>query len=297
MMRLYNVQHPFYCGIHLHARTMHLCILDQAGNAVFNKNLPCRPESLLRAIEPYRENLVVGVECMFAWYWVADLCVEQNITFVLGHALYMTAIHGGKTKNDRIDAGKLARLLRGGTFPIAYASPKGMRETRDLLRRRTYLVRKRAELLTHLQILNAQYNLAPVPKKLSFAANRLEMNVAERFADLPNAAQGRSVRRGSFLERRGGAKRYGPLFSVSQGGGACRGLIVAKHGRGCVWPRCSTWSASRRRDAGPGSCVANAQCISRARRRAARSRLTWPTAGDFDLDYVFGAALALQPRL
>jgi len=58
-----------------------------------------------------------------------------------------------------------------------------MRETRDLLRRRTYLVRKRAELLTHLQILNAQYNLAPFPKKLSFAANRTEMNVAERFAD------------------------------------------------------------------------------------------------------------------
>jgi transposase len=95
----------------------------------------------------------------------------------------MKAIHGGKAKNDRIDAGKIARLLKGGNFPIAYAYPKGMRETRDLLRRRTYLVRKRAELLTHLQILNAQYNLAPFPKKLSFAANRAEMQVAERFAD------------------------------------------------------------------------------------------------------------------
>src|SRR5437868_12404761 len=59
-----------------------------------------------------------------------------------------------------------------------------MRETRDLLRRRTYLVRKRAELMTHLQILNAQYNLAPFPKKLSFAANRAAMNVAQRFADV-----------------------------------------------------------------------------------------------------------------
>jgi transposase len=58
-----------------------------------------------------------------------------------------------------------------------------MRETRDLLRRRTYLVRQRAALLTHLQILNAQYNLAPFPKKLAYAANRTEMNVAERFTD------------------------------------------------------------------------------------------------------------------
>src|SRR5881227_662244 len=96
----------------------------------------------------------------------------------------MKAIHGGKAKNDRMDAGKTARLLKGGTFPIAYAYPKGMRETRDLLRRRTYLVRKRAELMTHLQILNAQFNLAPFPKKLSFAANRTEMDIAARFPEL-----------------------------------------------------------------------------------------------------------------
>jgi transposase len=162
---------------------MHVCIVDQAGHTVFDKGVPSRPEALLRAIQPYRDNLVIGAECMFAWYWVADLCVEQAIPFVLGHALYLKAIHGGKAKNDRIDAGTIARLLRGGTFPLAYAYPKGMRETRDLMRRRTDLVRKRAELLTHLQILNAQYNLAPFPKKRAFAANRVEMNVAERFAD------------------------------------------------------------------------------------------------------------------
>ena len=182
-MRFYNGQHPFYGGIDLHARSMHLCILDQAGAVVFDRNLPCRPETFLRAVAPFRDGLIVGVECMFAWYWVADLCQHEGIAFVLGHALYMKAIHGGKAKNDKIDAGKIARLLRGGTFPLAYAYPKGMRETRDLLRRRTYLVRKRAELLTHVQILNAQYNLAPFPKKLSFAANRVEMNIAARFAD------------------------------------------------------------------------------------------------------------------
>ena len=76
----------------------------------------------------------------------------------------MKAIHGGKAKNDKIDAGKIARLLRGGNFPIAYVYPKGMRETRDLLRRRTFLVRKRAELFTHMQITNSQYNLPPSPR-------------------------------------------------------------------------------------------------------------------------------------
>jgi transposase len=56
-----------------------------------------------------------------------------------------------------------------------------MRETRDLLRRRMYLVHKRAELITHLEILNAQNNLPPFGKKLGYAANRAELNIAERF--------------------------------------------------------------------------------------------------------------------
>jgi transposase len=158
-------------------------VLDHKGKTVFEKDLPADPDEFLLAIKPFRKNIVIGCECMFAWYWLADRCHAQHIDFVLGHALYMKAIHGGKAKNDRIDAGKIARLLRGGTFPLAYAYPKGMRETRDLLRRRTYLVRKRAELMTHLQILNSQYNLAPFAKKLSFAANRAEMNIAQRFAD------------------------------------------------------------------------------------------------------------------
>src|SRR5262249_16797022 len=68
-------------------------------------------------------------------------------------------------------------------FPLACAYPRGMRETRDLLRRRTWLVRQRAGLMTHLQILNAQYNLPPFPKKLSYVCHRAEVDVPGRFAD------------------------------------------------------------------------------------------------------------------
>jgi transposase len=182
-MRFYNQQHQFYCGIDLHARTMHVCILSHEGTIVFDKNLPCHFDALREGIAPFRHDLIIGVECMFGWYWLADRCAEQHIPFVLGHALYMKLIHGAKTKNDRIDANKIARLLKGGNFPLAYAYPKGMRETRDLLRRRMYLVHKRAELITHLEILNAQNNLPPFGKKLRYAANRAELKVAKRFDD------------------------------------------------------------------------------------------------------------------
>ena len=180
-MRFYTKQHLFYCGIDLHARTMYLCILDRDGEIVLHRNMKAAPEPFLKAIAPYREDLVVCVECIFTWYWLADLCAQAGIPFVLGHALYMKAIHGGKAKNDTIDAQKIAVLLRGGMLPQAYVYPANMRATRDLLRRRMYLTRKRAELLAHIQNTNSQYNLPEIGKKLADKANRA--GVAERFPD------------------------------------------------------------------------------------------------------------------
>lgn len=180
-MRFYTKQHKFYCGIDLHARTMYLCILNQEGEILVHRNMPAGPEPFLKTIAPYRENLVVCVECIFTWYWLADLCVREGIPFVLGHALYMKAIHGGKAKNDKIDAQKIAVLLRGGMLPQAYVYPAAMRATRDLLRRRMHLTRKRAELLAHIQNTNSQYNLPEIGKKLAYKANR--EGVAERFPD------------------------------------------------------------------------------------------------------------------
>jgi transposase len=180
-MRFYTQQHKFYCGIDLHARTMYLCVLNQAGEILLHRNMKAVPEPFLKAIAPDREDLVVCVECIFTWYWLADLCAQEGLPFVLGHALYMKAIHGGKAQNDKIDAHKIAVLLRGGMLPQAYVYPAEMRATRDLLRRRMHLMRKRAELLAHVQHTNSQYHLPEIGKKLAYKANRA--GVAERFPE------------------------------------------------------------------------------------------------------------------
>lgn len=171
-MRFYTKQHQFYCGIDLHARTLYLCGLNQDGEIVLHRNMKAAPAPFLQAIAPYREGLVVCGECLFTWYWLADLCTQEGIPFVLGHALYMKASHGGKAKNDKIDAHKIAVLLRGGMLPQAYVYPAEMRATRDLLRRRMHLMRKRAELLAHIQNTTSQDNLPEIGQKLAYKANR-----------------------------------------------------------------------------------------------------------------------------
>jgi transposase len=180
-MRFYTKEHRYYCGIDLHARSMYTCIIDQSGEIVFHRDLRTESAGFLSAIAPYREDIVVSVECVFTWYWLADLCAREDIPFVLGHALYMKAIHGGKSKNDRIDSRKIAGLLRAGMIPMSYVYPAEMRATRDLLRRRNHFVRKRADLLAHIQNTNSQYNLPEFGRKISRKVNR--EGVLEHFPD------------------------------------------------------------------------------------------------------------------
>ena len=171
-MRFYNRQHRHDCGIDLHVKTMYVCILDATGQVLVHRNVKSTPEAFLEVIGPYREDLVVAAECRFTWYGVADVCAAEAIPFVLGHALAMKAIHGGKAKNDKIDSRKIAGLLRGGLLPQAYVYPAEMRATRDLIRRRLHLVRKRGQLLAHIQNTRAQYQVPEFGRRLAYPANR-----------------------------------------------------------------------------------------------------------------------------
>jgi len=181
-MRFYLEHHRFYCGIDLHKSRMYVCIIEAEGKVLFHRNVKAHAESFLNVIALYqKQDLVVAVEATFNWYWLADLCADLGIKFVLGHALAMKAIHGGKTKNDKLDSEKIARLLRGGNFPQAYVYPRELRSMRDLLRRRMCFVRRRAKLLTHIRHVNSQHNCSPLPANLLTIKTRQQLRV--RFPD------------------------------------------------------------------------------------------------------------------
>lgn len=189
-MNFYTHPHKQYCGIDLHARSMYVCILDQSGTSLVHKHRHATPDDFLRVSAPYREELVVAVECLFTWYGLADRCAQEGSAFVLGHALSMQALQGGKAKNDKLAAPKIAVLLRGGMFPQASVYPPALRATRDLRRRRGHLMRKRAEVVAHIQNTNRPSNLPEFGKRLAYKAHR--EGVAEHCPD-PRVRQSMEV--------------------------------------------------------------------------------------------------------
>lgn len=159
-MRYYQCKHPFVCGVDIHSKMIYLCIIDKNKNILLHRPVKNKDTATLTNILlPYKDKIVVSAESCFPYYWLADFCKELGIEFQLGHALYMKHIHGGKAKNDRIDSEKIAMLTINQMLPEAYVYPKEKRHLRDLLRRRLYFVRKRAEIKAHVQIQAYQANI------------------------------------------------------------------------------------------------------------------------------------------
>jgi transposase len=161
-MKYYTSTTEYNCGIDLHARQMYVCLMDRQGKKLVHTNVKDNDFNFfLKLVTPYQHSLTVCCECMFGWYWLADACQAAGLSFVLAHALYLKAIHGGKNKNDRIDSEKLAHLLRSNFIPPAYVYPADKRPLRALLRQRIFYVWRRSELLARIHSHQLAYNRIP----------------------------------------------------------------------------------------------------------------------------------------
>ncbi len=164
-MKFYTSTTRYHCGIDLHSRQMYVCVMDSQGNKLLHMNIKNNDFAFfLKKISPWRHDMTVCCECLFCWYWLADACEEAGLEFVLAHALYLKAIHGGKNKNDRIDSEKLAHLLRSNLIPPSYVYPAEKRPVRALLRQRTSYVWQRVELLQRISTMQLSRNQTPVSK-------------------------------------------------------------------------------------------------------------------------------------
>src|SRR6476646_3106706 len=163
VMKYYTSTTQFNCGIDLHARQMYVCLMDRDGTKRVHTNVKNNDFNFfLKLVAPYRQDLTVCCECMFGWDWLADAWEKAGLHFVLAHALYLRAIHGGKNKNDRVDSEKLAHLLRTNLIPPAYVYPARLRPLRALLRQRLFYVWRRAELLARIASHQLAHNRAPI---------------------------------------------------------------------------------------------------------------------------------------
>ncbi len=135
-----------YCGIDLGSSKTQVCIIDDDERVLTNTKVSSDIGSVLTVLQEYSpDNVKIVAESTFNWDWLVDGLRDQGYSIILAHTLGMHAITYAKVKTDRRDARTLAKLLRGGMIPEAYACPKEIRDVRDILRSRWNLVADRAK--------------------------------------------------------------------------------------------------------------------------------------------------------
>lgn len=143
-----------YAGIDLHATNSVLVVIDEADRVLYQKRLRNDLPLILAALEPYRSSVQgVVVESTYNWYWLVDGLMDAGYRVHLAHAPALLQYSGLKHADDQHDAQWLAHLLRLGRLPTGYIYPKAARAVRDLLRKRSQLVRHKTMVVLSVQSL------------------------------------------------------------------------------------------------------------------------------------------------
>lgn len=141
-----------YCGIDLHSTNNYSAILDEELTRIAGRRLGNNLEEVLKMLAPYQEDVVgIAIESTFNWYWLVDGLMDAGYRVHLVNTSKVKQYDGLKYSDDRHDARWLARLLALGILPEGYIYPKEDRPLRDLLRRRSFLVKKKAAFLTSMR--------------------------------------------------------------------------------------------------------------------------------------------------
>lgn len=148
-----------YTGFDLHSTNNYLAIIDKNGKRVFKKKLPNDPEKILDTLRPYKTDIVgIVVESTYNWYWLVDMLMAEGYKVHLANPAEIQKYSGLKYADDQHDAFWLSEMLRLGILPEGYIYPKEDRPIRDLLRKRSHLVRLRTSLIISLQNIISRNN-------------------------------------------------------------------------------------------------------------------------------------------
>lgn len=175
-----------YIGMDLHSNNSMGVIVDAKDRVVDKARLPNRIKVVLDWLAPYRKEVVgVVVESTYNWYWLVDGLMEQGYTVHLANTVAIQQYSGLKHVDDESDARWLAKLLRLGELPEGHIYPRKGRAIRDLLRKRSQLVRLKTSNLLSIQNIYARNKGACLSAN---AARRLTAEVVDESFEDGNVA-------------------------------------------------------------------------------------------------------------
>jgi transposase len=168
-----------YGAIDLHSNNNVTVVIDEQDQVVYQKRLPNELPLITEQLSGYRDRLQgIVVESTYNWYWLVDGLMDHGHRVHLANTAAIQQYEGLKYTDDTSDARWLAHILRLGVLPQGYIYPKEERAVRDLLRKRSQMVRQRTTNLLSIQ------NLITRNTGSSLNGNRIKTLEAQQVDEL-----------------------------------------------------------------------------------------------------------------
>jgi len=131
----------YYLGIDHHKRFSQVAVMGEKGKVHINCKMANEKASFDVLKKRLGEPLKAVIDAGRNWGMMYDLLEELEIDTKAAHPLKVRAEAFAKIKFDSIDAKTLAHLLRANLIPEVHVPPKDVREQKNLLRHRLWLVK------------------------------------------------------------------------------------------------------------------------------------------------------------
>lgn len=149
-----------YIGLDVHKKYAFATIMNESGEILNQSKIPQEPSTLLKFIKSFAPPVSIALEATSNWAFIYDLIQPHVNEIKLAHPSKTRLIAESKIKTDKIDSTTLAHLLRTDLLPTSYVAPKHIREIRDILRHRTFLVRLRTRIKNRIHSLLFRLGIA-----------------------------------------------------------------------------------------------------------------------------------------
>src|SRR6266567_4537741 len=131
-----------YIGLDVHKKSISFCAKAQDGRILDEGKIAAQHKDLNAWAKARPRPWVGALEATLFTGWIYDDLKPLAQDLKVAHPAMLKAIAASKKKNDRVDARKIADLLRCNLLPECYMAPSGIRELRRVLRYRNLVVRQ-----------------------------------------------------------------------------------------------------------------------------------------------------------
>lgn len=148
-----------YIGLDVHKEAIAIAVLDGSGKLVMESIIKTQASTLLDFLHGLRGELHVTLEEGTWAAWLYDVLKAQVAEIVVCNPRRNALLKEG-SKSDKIDARKLAELLRSGMLRAVYHGENGLRALRELTRSYEVISKDVRRVMTRLKALYRSWGIA-----------------------------------------------------------------------------------------------------------------------------------------